>query len=382
MKKLVIAAAVALISSVAAAQSVQVYGVVDTAIRQDSKANAAGQDKNQMISGGQSTSRFGFKGVEDLGNGLSAKFVLESGFNPTSGTPSQNGATGVVLFDRFAYVALADKKAGELQFGRNTTATYDFAAGGITDPIKLFGDGASTPVTVSNSTYGYKALRINQANTFASTSGYHGSRADSMIKYINSFGPVNAIIGYAPGGVTGSDSLKSTLTYGANAKFGDFGGGAARTRSVDAASKEAVTTAYGASYTLGNATATVGYHTMSTDAGFVASALTITGDYRGPVLGTTTTSGPSTDAKLKVAGLKYNFTPTFATTLAYNDGNYKNGAGKEGTLKSYVLLNEYYLSKRTNLYGSVDMTRADGDLKSASASASNTGIMVGVRHTF
>lgn len=384
MKKLVIATALAALTATSAlAQNVTVYGIVDAAVRQDTKSNSSGDSKNAMVSGAQSTSRLGFKGVEDLGGGLSAKFVLETGFSPTSGGQSQTGSTGSVMFDRFAYVALADKKAGEIQLGRNTTATYDLAAQGITDPLNLWMDGVSTPVTASNGTYNVASLRINQAvNAVSSTNGYKNTRADSMIKYVNTFGPVGVIAGYAPGGVTGNDSQKSSYTYAASFKQGAFAAGAGQYKATDGADKSATTTSYGASYKLGDATLTLAQHRNKTDAGYVAANLTTTKPYEGPVLGTALNSGPSTDARINIAGVKYQFTPAFVTTVAYNDGTYKNGAGKEGTLKSYVVFNEYYLSKRTNLYGVVDYTKADGDLTAASVSSNSTGVMAGVRHQF
>lgn len=336
-----------------------------------------------MVSGGQSTSRIGFRGTEDLGSGLAVKFVIEGGFNPTTGGSSQNGSTGSVLFDRLAFVGLADKTLGELQLGRNTTGIYDLAAQGITDPLKLAMDGVSTPVTVSNATYAVSPLRINQAVTaVGSTNGYRNTRSDSMIKYINKFGPVDVTLGYAPGGVTGDTGLKTSYNYAAKVTLGDFVVGGGQSKATDAADKNATMSSIGGSYTLGKAVATLGYHTMKTDAGYVAANLTTTATYSGPVLGKADNTGPSTDAKVKIAGVKYNFTPTFATTVAYNDGEYKNGAGKQGTLKSVVVFNEYYLSKRTNLYGVVDYTKADGDLIASSVSSSSTGIMAGIRHQF
>lgn len=77
MQKKIIALAVAAVASGAAfAQSnVTIYGIADAALVQ---TRASGnQTATQVSSGGLSTSRIGFKGVEDLGNGLKALFVLE-----------------------------------------------------------------------------------------------------------------------------------------------------------------------------------------------------------------------------------------------------------------------------------------------------------------
>ncbi|MFL9883608.1 porin [Paraburkholderia agricolaris] len=65
---------------VANAQSmVTIYGVVDVAI-------AKYDGKNTVTEGNGSTSRLGFIGSEDLGNGLKAIFQLETQINPNNGT--------------------------------------------------------------------------------------------------------------------------------------------------------------------------------------------------------------------------------------------------------------------------------------------------------
>lgn len=77
MQKKIIALAVAGLASTAAfAQSnVTIYGIADVNVQQTrSNGNLT---QTAVGSGGLSTSRIGFKGVEDLGNGLKALFVLE-----------------------------------------------------------------------------------------------------------------------------------------------------------------------------------------------------------------------------------------------------------------------------------------------------------------
>ena len=80
MQKKIIALAVAgLVSGAAFAQSnVVIYGIADAGYVYASK-NTADNVKSQsrIYSGGQSGSRLGFRGTEDLGNGLSANFRLE-----------------------------------------------------------------------------------------------------------------------------------------------------------------------------------------------------------------------------------------------------------------------------------------------------------------
>jgi predicted porin len=63
-----------------------------------------------LQSGNQSGSRWGLRGIEDLGGGLKGIFTLESGFNVDDGKMGQSGR----LFGRAAYVGLQN------QWGRLT----------------------------------------------------------------------------------------------------------------------------------------------------------------------------------------------------------------------------------------------------------------------
>jgi predicted porin len=115
MKKTVLALAAIAASSAAFAQSsVTLYGVVDASV-ESVKGNTAGKGTtfNRVSSGNLATSRLGFKGVEDLGGGLKAKFQLEATVNADTGA-SASGR----FFDRAAWLGLASAEAGELRIGR------------------------------------------------------------------------------------------------------------------------------------------------------------------------------------------------------------------------------------------------------------------------
>ena len=120
MQKKIIALAVAgLVSGVAFAQTnVTIYGIADAGYvyGSDSYTDNA-KSTSKIFSGGQSGSRLGFKGTEDLGNGLSATFRLESGINLDDGTHAQNGGQ----FSRWATVGLSGKSWGDLEIGRRDT---------------------------------------------------------------------------------------------------------------------------------------------------------------------------------------------------------------------------------------------------------------------
>ena len=91
MKKTLAAVAVlGAFAGSALAADVQLYGIVDTGVRYLSgdydKANTDSFNKFSMESGMASGSRFGFKGTEDLGNGLTVGFILENQFNSDDGS--------------------------------------------------------------------------------------------------------------------------------------------------------------------------------------------------------------------------------------------------------------------------------------------------------
>ena len=67
-------------SAVMAQSSVTIYGRVNTTIEQQKLGD------NKATGVANNNSRIGFKGVEDLGNGLKAGFQLEAGFGSDDGS--------------------------------------------------------------------------------------------------------------------------------------------------------------------------------------------------------------------------------------------------------------------------------------------------------
>lgn len=118
MKKLVITLAV-LGASAGAAQAqsnVTIYGALDSYVE---SGNNGQTTVNRVQSGGATPSRIGFKGAEDLGGGLKAIFSLETGINVDDGSAAQGG----LLFGRQAYVGLAGN-FGTVTAGRQYTPFF------------------------------------------------------------------------------------------------------------------------------------------------------------------------------------------------------------------------------------------------------------------
>ena len=100
MKKTLAAVAVlGAFAGSALAADVQLYGIVDTGVGYnhvdvDGLGDKQDIDTFQMKSGQASGSRWGLKGTEDLGNGLTVGFILEDGFS------SDTGADSAPMFNR------------------------------------------------------------------------------------------------------------------------------------------------------------------------------------------------------------------------------------------------------------------------------------------
>jgi GBP family porin len=144
-----------------------------------------------MNNGIQSGSRWGLRGTEDLGDGLQAVFVLESGFGASNGERHQ----GDRLFGRQATIGLKSNEFGQLDLGRQTNIASKYFAS--IDPFEL---------NYLNSTMG---SAFSAANTV---------RYDNMVMYQTpSFSGFQAGVGYSfnvddvnrPGGFKTSDNSRA-----------------------------------------------------------------------------------------------------------------------------------------------------------------------------
>lgn len=123
MKKKVLGSMFFAISIPAMAQStVTLYGVIDQGINYTN--NVKGNSLVELQSGYVQGSRWGLKGVEDLGGGLKTVFQLENGFNASNGRLGQGG----LLFGRQAYVGLQSSEFGAVTAGRQYDAVVDYFA--------------------------------------------------------------------------------------------------------------------------------------------------------------------------------------------------------------------------------------------------------------
>lgn len=152
----------------AMAADVTLYGIVDLGLQYthtDLDNGADGVDKFEMKSGAQSGSRFGLKGVEDLGNGMQVGFVLENGFNADDGTLGNNDR----LFGRESQ-AFVRGSFGELSFGRVGQLTSSNGTYGITGALSPFGTSWSGVKAVEGSTFMVGYQRMDNTITYKTPS--------------------------------------------------------------------------------------------------------------------------------------------------------------------------------------------------------------------
>lgn len=191
MKKSLLAlAALTAFAGVASAQSsVTLFGVVDLAAR-NVKNGSAGSIKS-LVSGSNASSRFGFRGVEDLGGGLRAGFWVEGD------VAADTGAGGAALFGRRTTVSLMGG-FGEIRLGRDYTPSFWNHV--VFDPFGFIGVGAIAPML---STLGSGATTL--------------VRADNTIGYfLPALGGLYGQVQVAAGeGVTGNKYVGGRLGYAA-----------------------------------------------------------------------------------------------------------------------------------------------------------------------
>jgi general bacterial porin, GBP family len=139
MKKLLIAsAALAMVAGTAQAQSsVTIYGAYGNSVTNTKTNGVSAATEAQNASRDHlSTTALGIKGTEDLGNGLSAFFVLEgdlSGNGVLGGVTTTVANTGAAatgtettnIFNRHAHAGISSKTLGTLSAGRQNDSVKD-----------------------------------------------------------------------------------------------------------------------------------------------------------------------------------------------------------------------------------------------------------------
>ena len=323
-----------------------------------------------LNSGANKTSRLGFRGVEDLGGGLKANFVLEGGFNLDAGDGKSGGATDSGFqFKRQSTVGLAGN-FGEVRLGReltaayNATARYDvFGSVGIARS-QLWEDGKNLDTTTFADPYYYTTnQRVSNAITYVSPD-FSGFKVAANYGFGEVAGE-NRDGRYFGGGLTYDNG---PLSLGLGAERLNSGAGAA----MQSQSTNDITAwSLGGSYDLGVAKLLAAYR-QSTAKDVAILGATSDLKNRGYMLAVTAPVGP---------GL---------VRAAYNRYEAKFD-GEKGVTDQFGLGYVYNLSKRTSVYGTyayiknkddnaLNLTvNSSGGVKS---NGSQQAVQVGVTHAF
>ncbi|WP_084150817.1 porin [Azohydromonas australica] len=359
MKKiLIVLGTVGAFTDVALAQSnVTLYGLVDLSYQHLSSGDSsplAGQSLNRLADGSAfgPGSRWGLRVQEDLGNGLKANVVLESGFAGDTGVSANGGR----LFGRQAFISLASATLGEIRLGRQ----YAF----------------HDEVTVLNNPYG-NSLVTNPAavaNTFATGSiplFIDAPRIDNTVQYISPtfYGlRLQAMVAAGEGLVDRYQGLKGTFANGPLNLALSYEQSKARvaTPGVGAAG-DAVNKIWevGGNYDFGRFKLLGGYQNgkdLTTGSAGIITAPATSGGI-GTQIATLTLpglAGPATRLKAYTVGA---LMPVGAGTVAlnYTRTKFENAAGSNRTLGRIGLVGTYSLSKLTTVYTGIGVS--NGDLK-------------------
>lgn len=352
-------AASAGMSSATAQSSVTVYGLLDTALAYTTNVDAAGHNMTKMPSlTGSLPSRIGFRGVEDLGDGLQAVFTLENGLSPDTGTQGQGGR----LFGRQASVGLKGRY-GTLTLGRQINMTFI--------------------ATQKSDVIGPNLFSISSIDLYLPN-----ARSDNAVGYLGSFGNVTAGATYS----FGRDASSAGGAAGTSCA-GEVAGNAKACRQATALlgvdnGLAGVTASYDIMY--GNTGAAGGLsgsdnsdRRVSLNGYVFAGAIKIGGG----VIGRTTRAVTGLmESSIAYLGASYPVTPLLQldAQLARRDVRHS-----DADARLLVARLTYFLSKRTAVYGGAGRMSNGGASAIAldaggtvGAGKTQNGLMAGLRHNF
>lgn len=337
-KKLIALAVAGLVSGAAFAQSnVTIYGIIDVGVTNYSDNVADGvNSRNAVDQGGQDASRFGYKGTEDLGNGLSVSFEQQYRMGVDS-------RTSWVLNKQF--LSLDSKSWGSIKAGTFGSVHDDIhgysESGGMGYGNSVF------DVLVSGNTY--NALQYISPSFSGLQFKLGLSSNDAAADDAAGNGDVNrrsysALATYVNGG------LKAGVSYD-------------RKKIDDATQKEWLLSAgydFG-SFKLGAAydrTSSDGYTTVLGDSEWVRKAYRVT------------------------VGAPIGATNAVALSYARQKFDFANVADEKAS--GFGVSFTHMMSKRTNVYATYGVISQDEDraLASFNSQGYQKGFKLGVRHQF
>ena len=462
MKKslLAIAAMTAFAGAAQAQSSVTIYGVLDVgvmgqsnsdmingstagasaplgqgALGNSTKTSTATRNGNAFgfMSGGESTSRLGFKGSEDLGGGTKAIFQLEQQFSSDNGSLNGSGLPGNgttktgmgnisntadsskqgQLFNSMAYAGLSNDKYGTLTMGRQLTleadniGAYDPIPSAQFSPLGIYGGYGSgtTDNARTNGALKYKAKVMGfDVGALYAPGGYAGNMGagtalQGQLGYETAKWGVQALAGYQ------ADSTKLTgVTYGTAtgttaSTYNPSGIATAGTNMVNAAVFNSRSAQFTAKWTpIDKLWLKAGfmYWNLGTPSNvqYLAGQPVLPNGSGFSVFNYTANQASNIQNTFWLGG-SYDITPAIKGSLGYyqQNNNAVNGVVLGGHTTWMVASADYYLSKRTNLYAIVNQANMTGGNVITYNSGSSSAVAptavaqqftygLGMRHTF
>jgi predicted porin len=344
-------------TSAFAQSTVTLYGRVDAGLNSRVNTAATGVKTNTTAIGfsGINSSLIGFKGTEDLGGGLKAGFLVETGLalgaKVADSKDTLTSSNTSVLGDRGAYLTLGGN-FGQITAGNQHTGARDifiaYDAGGA---INVAGSLNSSTGADSGNPGSYTVGDAAAGkNTIA---GSHGAFANA-IKYTSpTFSGVTLAGSFTQNRVGNSSATADTKTaqgisYGANYANGPVSAGysfaKARSESGFALNITSKTTAAGASYDLGMAKLYAAYFKLD----------------QSDAVAPTATGGTNVARKSTTFGVKAPLTPQVTAFASMGTGKLQYGAGTfERDLKGTQMGVNYDFSKRTAAKFAYGTTKSD-----------------------
>jgi predicted porin len=408
-----IAAVTAFAGAAQAQSSVTVYGVMDIGIGGYNSRVADGKAVNkttgfQAYDNGESTSRIGFKGNEDLGGGASAFFTVELGLNPDAAQAIKTTGTQ----NRQTFVGLKKNGLGDIALGTQYTTVYNAVAktdAGNTNNFQ--GDLIYTANTgganAGNGTGNGDSftIRSNQMVTLNSET-YAGFQAHAMAILNNNNSTQTTLTNGASttvsGGINNQNGWGLGLDYTWNKLFvtANYMGLTAKNPYVNVSSNgqvaaEAPVAAFGAGQASTNGS-NVQDNQFYVGGTYDFGILKAYAQYITRKVSLQQNSGQYFKRSAEQIGVRSFITPTIEAWVSgglgrvTGNGAVSNASGQPtANLTGWQIGSNYWLSKRTNLYaiyGQVNtsnvsvISTAGAGGNPASGNGSNYG--VGVRHTF
>lgn len=409
MQKKILAAAIAALCGVstgaiaqqAAASKVELWGIVDAAVRHTNNEGPGKGSLTKMMGGGMSQSRWGIKVEENLGGGTKAFAEMENRFNADDGSVS-------TPFFQLAYVGLQGPY-GRLSMGRQWNVLFDVVTSTYSSfPYSPYMEAYKPELGMAVGARNSNMLKY----TFATpTRNFVGSLQYSF-KEGNDTAAIEdvALAGGNPAPLV-PGLVGSTLTGGALKTMGGYlrysqsgfsvGGGYLRTELPGGSDVDAWT--LGGSYRSGPLYVNVGYGLnklksaeVSTIDPVAATRAMVRNTVDGQILnqlwsGQTNggfQAGDANKRQLVKVGFGYQVTPRVNMGMHYFRGKQSGSVSgnSNGTANFLVAAADYAFSKRTDAYLGVDHTRISGGqnmvLDNTSRARSRTGFTVGLRHRF